>query len=75
MQDIIQYTLDGRGYTIYYPVGNSEMYRVTSDKMQIGYIHVAEVNEDTGENIWIGSNLESNILAPELGRYIEEVNM
>ena len=51
MQEKVQHTIDGRVYTINFPFGNTATYRVTSDKMEVGYIHVEEVNEYTGDNI------------------------
>jgi hypothetical protein len=75
MNQSINYTIDGRVYTIHNPVGNSATYKITSNRMEIGYVCIGEVNEFTGENIWCGTNLESNELARELGAFIEEENI
>ena len=75
MKQSINYTIDGRVYLIQYPIGNSATWKITSNRMEIGYIRVSDVNEYTGENLWTGSNLESNELAGQLGAFVEEENI
>lgn len=50
-------------------------YTVMWEGQEVGYIYVSEFNIGTGKPVWNGSTPHLNLVAPEIGLYIEEVGM
>jgi hypothetical protein len=69
-----QYTLDTQKIEILEADGEGH-YEVLWENLPVGYIYVSEINDDTGEPIWNGSTPLLNLHAPQIGEYIESVDM
>jgi len=69
-----QYTIGTRLISIC-DANEEGYYNVIWEQQHVGYIYVSELNDDTGRPIWNGNTPYLNLIAPEIGLYIEEVDM
>ena len=69
-----EYTLDTTLIEIG-EVNEDRHYEVFQQNVSIGYIYVSELDDDLLIPIWSGSSPYLNLVAPQLGAYIEDVHM
>jgi len=74
IMELYHYTIDKSKIEVY-PADTEGHYRVHWNGVGIGYIYVSDLDDDLGVPIWNGSTPLLNLHAPEIGRYIEEVDL
>ena len=69
-----RYTVGALDKKIYYPNEHNQ-YVVYANGGEIGYLFVDGIYAETGKLIWMGSTTELEIIAEDLGAFIERVDM
>jgi len=71
-QYIYQINTNGTLQDLVITQSNEGQYFVKWEDQDLGYLYLDGVDEHTGEIIWKGSTTTLNLIAPELGRYLEK---
>jgi len=72
--ELYYYTIDKSKIEVY-PADAEGHYTVHWDGVGVGYIYVSDINDDLGEPIWNGNTPLLNHHAPEIGKYIQDVDL
>ena len=68
------YTIDERDIIID-EINDVGQYDIIWKSYVVGYIYVSKMDEETCEAKWIGSTPYLNLIAPELGSFIENFDV
>jgi hypothetical protein len=69
-----QYSIDTTQIEIAEPDEEGQ-YEIFQQNVSIGYIYVSELDDVLCEPIWNGSSPYLNLIAPEIGAYIQDCNL
>lgn len=73
--DKLNYEIEGRQLTVYYPEDESGQYRVKWEGYDIGYLYISEISEDLGTPFWQASSDRLALFKEELGDFIESASL
>jgi hypothetical protein len=74
--DMLHYNMGDTILTINYPIDESGHYCIeTEDEKELGHLFIDGIHQDTGSPIWKGTTEEVNLIAEELGDFIEQSDL
>lgn len=74
--EALHYNMGDTILTINYPIDESGHYCVeTEDDTEIGHLFIDGIDERSHSPVWKGTTEEVNLIAEELGRFIEDSDL
>jgi len=71
----IYYSIDGKEVIINFPIDESGRYLIEWNGKEIGQLYVSKIAEERGHHQWKGTTVDVNLLADELGKFIERSDL